>query len=310
MHTSGEHAVSHQFHQQATSSPVRVGFCTAIKLVARVSREHKCPGQTAGRKCPYSAPVPFRFLDHSLTGVRSLGLRRAVPPHSQMKQSACLFIRQGLPVRQAGAGRGNRALIKLRCTLQGARCQPSVSSQATSSPARVSSCTASKLVAHVSREHKCPEQPAGRKCPGPVMVPFRFLDRSLTGVRSLGLRRAVPSHTQLKHSACLFIRRGLPVRQAGAVRGNRARIKLRCTLQGSTLSAISFINRQHHRLYASGSAQPLSWLPVSAESISARGRQQGVSARIQHQCLSASSTTRSLAFGRWVCGERYHHTRR
>ncbi|MGD2381094.1 hypothetical protein ACP8WH_25090, partial [Escherichia coli] len=54
----------------------------------------------------------------------------------------------------------------------GALCQPSVSSQATSSPASViSSCTASKLVAHVSKEHKCPKQAAERKCPGPVMVP-------------------------------------------------------------------------------------------------------------------------------------------
>ncbi|MDZ8825890.1 hypothetical protein SNB82_01980, partial [Escherichia coli] len=52
--------------------------------------------------------------------------------------------------------------------------------QATSSPVRVGFCTASKLVAHVSKEHKCPEQPAGRKCPGSVMVPFRFLDHSLT----------------------------------------------------------------------------------------------------------------------------------
>ncbi|EHY5050158.1 hypothetical protein K4I18_004806 [Escherichia coli] len=76
MHTSGEHAVSHQFHQQATSSPVRVGFCTASKLVAHVSKEHKCPEQPAGRKCPEqpagrkcpgSVMVPFRFLDHSLT---------------------------------------------------------------------------------------------------------------------------------------------------------------------------------------------------------------------------------------------------
>ncbi|WP_447533520.1 hypothetical protein OSR39_20290 [Escherichia coli] len=67
MHTSGEHAVSHQFHQQATSSPVRVGFCTASKLVAHVSKEHKCPEQPAGRKCPGSVMVPFRFLDHSLT---------------------------------------------------------------------------------------------------------------------------------------------------------------------------------------------------------------------------------------------------
>ena len=143
----------------------------------------------------------------------------------------------------------------------GARCQPSVSSQATSSPASVSSCTAIKLVARVSREHKCPGQTAGRKCPYSAPVPFRFLDHSLTGVRSLGLRRAVPSHTQLKHSACLFIRRGLPVRQAGAVRGNRARIKLRCTLRGSTLSAINFINRPHQRLQASRLA---SLVPVSA----------------------------------------------
>ena len=77
-------------------------------------------------------------------------------------------------------------------------------------------------------------------------MPFRFLDHSLTGVRSLGLRRAVPSHTKLKHSACLFIRRGLPVRQAGAVRGNRARIKLRCTRRGSSLSVINSIKRHHH----------------------------------------------------------------
>uniref|UniRef100_UPI0019347F53 hypothetical protein n=1 Tax=Escherichia coli TaxID=562 RepID=UPI0019347F53 len=73
-------------------------------------------------------------------------------------------------------------------------------------PVRVGFCTASKLVVHVSKEHKCPKQAAERKCPGPVMVPFRFLDHSLTGVRSLGLRRAVPSHAQLKQSACLFIR--------------------------------------------------------------------------------------------------------
>ncbi|EED0594984.1 TPA: hypothetical protein JTK81_004840 [Escherichia coli] len=58
MHSTGEHAVSHQFHQQATSSPVRVGFCTASKLVDHVSKEHKCPGPVM---------VPFRFLDHSLT---------------------------------------------------------------------------------------------------------------------------------------------------------------------------------------------------------------------------------------------------
>ena len=83
------------------------------------------------------------------------------------------------------------------------------------------------------------------------MVPFRFLDRSLTGVRSPGLRRAVPSHAQLKQPACLFIRQGLPVRKAGAGRVNRARIKLRCTLQGSTLPVINFIKRHHHCLYDS-----------------------------------------------------------
>ncbi|WP_415358432.1 hypothetical protein [Escherichia coli] len=67
MYTTGEHAVSHQFHQQATSSPVRVGFCTASKLVAHLSKEHKCPKQAAERKCPGPVMVPFRFLDHSLT---------------------------------------------------------------------------------------------------------------------------------------------------------------------------------------------------------------------------------------------------
>lgn len=70
-------------------------------------------------------------------------------------------------------------------------------------------------------------------------------------VRSPGLRRAVPSHKQLKQPACLFIRQGLPVRQAGAVRGNRARIKLRCTRRGSSLSVINFIKRHHHCLYDS-----------------------------------------------------------
>ncbi|MGR9777508.1 hypothetical protein ACUOF8_24665, partial [Escherichia coli] len=46
------------------------------------------------RKYPYSAMMPFRFPDRSLTGVRLPDLRRAVPPQAKMKHSACLFIRQ------------------------------------------------------------------------------------------------------------------------------------------------------------------------------------------------------------------------
>ncbi|WP_248788960.1 hypothetical protein [Escherichia coli] len=128
MHTSGEHAVSHQFHQQATSSPVRVGFCTASKLVAHVSKEHKCPEQPAGRKCTGPVMVPFRFLDRSLTGVRSPGLRRAVPSHEQLKQPACLFIRQGLPVPQQVQDVETERGLSCGAHYRGARCQPSVSS--------------------------------------------------------------------------------------------------------------------------------------------------------------------------------------
>ncbi|HGZ0726818.1 TPA: hypothetical protein ACN8NA_004723, partial [Escherichia coli] len=90
----------------------------------------------------------------------------------------------------------------------------------------------------------------------------RYSASSITrSLRSVAGSAASGTTTREDEAFCLSVHPSdLPVRQAGAVHENKARIKLRCTLQGSTLSAISFINRQHHRLYASGSAQPVSWL--------------------------------------------------
>ncbi|WP_140431875.1 hypothetical protein [Escherichia coli] len=72
--------------------------------------------------------VPFRFLDRSLTGVRSQGLRRAVPSHAQLKQPACLFIRQGLPVPQQVQDVETEHGLNCGAHFRGARCQPPVSS--------------------------------------------------------------------------------------------------------------------------------------------------------------------------------------
>ena len=108
------------------------------------------------------------------------------------------------------------------------------------------------------------------------------LPRPLAHWRSVAGSAASGAITRATEAACLSVHpSGSASPAAGAGRGNRARIKLRCTLQGGTLSATRFINRRHHRLYASDTAQPVSWLPMSAKSISARNNQQGVSARDQ-----------------------------
>ncbi|MGT5575506.1 hypothetical protein ACRWEJ_26090 [Escherichia coli] len=73
--------------------------------------------------------VPFRFLDRSLTGVRSPGLRRAVPSHAQLKQPACLFIRQGLPVPQQVQDVKTEHGLSCGAHFRGARCQSSISSK-------------------------------------------------------------------------------------------------------------------------------------------------------------------------------------
>ncbi|MGX4123269.1 hypothetical protein, partial [Escherichia coli] len=75
-----------------------------------------------------SAMMPFRFPDRSLTGVRLPDLRRAVPPQAKMKHSACLLIRQGLPVPQQVQDVETERELSCGAHYRGARCQPSVSS--------------------------------------------------------------------------------------------------------------------------------------------------------------------------------------
>lgn len=82
----------------------------------------------------------------------------------------------------------------------------------------------------------------------PVFSTSAFpLPRPLAHWRSVAGSAASGTTTLADEAVCLSVHPSdLPVRQAGAVRGNRARIKLRCTLQGSTLSVINSIKRHHH----------------------------------------------------------------
>lgn len=78
------------------------------------------------------------------------------------------------------------------------------------------------------------------------------LPRPLAHWRSVAGSAASGAITRATEAVCLSVHPSdLPVRQAGAVRGNRARIKLRCTRRGSSLSVINFIKRHHHCLYDS-----------------------------------------------------------
>ncbi|MGT7013711.1 hypothetical protein ACRW59_25620, partial [Escherichia coli] len=52
----------------------------------------------------------------------------AVPSHAQLKQPACLFIRQGLPVPQQVQDVETERGLSCGALVGGARCQPSVSS--------------------------------------------------------------------------------------------------------------------------------------------------------------------------------------
>ena len=78
------------------------------------------------------------------------------------------------------------------------------------------------------------------------------LPRPLAHWRSVAGSAASGAITRATEAACLSVHpSGSASPAAGAGRGNRARIKLRCTLQGSTLPVINFIKRHHHCLYDS-----------------------------------------------------------